>query len=86
MKCVACLFYKTEQNEKKLKVAKTNLLSDDFSSSAFDKLASSSGRLNGRTSAFGKGMGLDGNVLGSEFFTSDNNLVDAVLALGDGLG
>ena len=63
-----------------------SLCSNDLSGGRLQKLALASGAFDGSTSRFGEGMGLNSDVLGSEFFTSDNNLVSGVLGLGDGFG
>jgi hypothetical protein len=57
-----------------------------FSSGSLEKFALASSAFNRSLGGLGKRMSLDGDGLGGEVFSSNNDLVDGVLGLGDGIG
>lgn len=64
----------------------TNLSFDHSTSGGFQNFTFSASRFDGFASRLGESMSLNGDVLGSEFFPSNHNLVDIILGLVDGLG
>lgn len=59
---------------------------DDGSSRRLQDLALASSGLDGSLGRLGESMRLHSDVLGGEFFSANNNLVNGVLGLGDSLG
>ena len=62
------------------------LCGNDLTGGWLEELTLAPGGLDGGTGRFGKGVGLNGNVLGGELVASHHHLVGVVLALGDRVG